>query len=94
MQKQVSARVGLTLTVEDVAIASLRFKSGALGLIQGTTAAYPGLPREIEIYGEKGSVIYTDDAITHWAAVKDTTSISSGVPVKLHAAMALCMTNR
>ena len=67
-----ACRTHKRIAVEDIAIASLRFKSGALGLIQGTTAAFPGLPREIEIFGEKGSVIYTDEAITHWAAVKDT----------------------
>ena len=67
-----ACRTHKRIEVEDVAIAALRFKSGALGLIQGSTSAYPGFPREIEIYGEKGSVIYTDSDITHWAVQKKT----------------------
>ncbi|HAK95633.1 MAG TPA: oxidoreductase [Planctomycetes bacterium] len=54
------------IEVEDVAIASLRFASGALGLIQGSTSAYPGLPRQIEIYGAKGGAVYTDASLTRW----------------------------
>lgn len=45
------------IEVEDTAVAILKFKSGALGIIQGTTAAYPGFPRKIEIFGEKGSAV-------------------------------------
>ncbi|GAB1481545.1 hypothetical protein MASR2M78_03600 [Treponema sp.] len=41
------------IEVEDVAVACLRFKNGALGLIQGTASAYPGFPKRIEIYGSE-----------------------------------------
>jgi UDP-N-acetyl-2-amino-2-deoxyglucuronate dehydrogenase len=45
------------IEVEDVALALLRFRSGAVGLLQATTAAYPGLPERLEISGTGGSVI-------------------------------------
>jgi UDP-N-acetyl-2-amino-2-deoxyglucuronate dehydrogenase len=59
-------RTHARIEVEDVAIAALRFASGALGLVQGTTSAYPGLPREIEVYGADGSAVYTDANLTRW----------------------------
>ncbi len=67
-----ACRTHKRIEVEDVAIATLRFRSGALGLIQGTTSAYPGLPREIEVYGAKGSAMYTDTNITRWDMEKPT----------------------
>lgn len=60
------------IAVEDVAIAAVTFKSGAIGMLQGTTSAYPGLPREIEIFGDQGSMTYTDDDLTRWDMVKST----------------------
>ncbi len=45
------------IEVEDVALAIVRFESGALGLIEGSTAIYPGLPERLEISGEAGTVI-------------------------------------
>ena len=33
------------IEVEDVAMAAVRFANGALGVIEATTAAYPGVPQ-------------------------------------------------
>lgn len=54
------------IEVEDVAVATLTFKNGALGVIEGTTAAYPGYSKRIEVYGDKGSVIMEDSRIVSW----------------------------
>ena len=54
------------IEVEDVAVAALRFRSGALGVIQGTTAAFPGHPCEIHISGEKGSAFWKDGRFSAW----------------------------
>jgi predicted dehydrogenase len=51
------------IEVEDTAIAVLEFASGALGVIQATTAAYPGYPRRVEITGTEGTVILEQDRI-------------------------------
>jgi UDP-N-acetyl-2-amino-2-deoxyglucuronate dehydrogenase len=48
---------------EDTAIALLDFASGAVGVFQATTAAYPGYPRRIEITGSEGTVILENDQI-------------------------------
>ena len=57
------------IEVEDVAVAALRFKNGAIGVIEGSTAIYPGLPRRLEIHGEKGTVILEGDKIKLWSFV-------------------------
>jgi predicted dehydrogenase len=46
---------------EDTGIAAVRFKSGAVGVIEGTTSVYPAQARKIEIHGEKGSAILDGD---------------------------------
>ncbi|HLX61540.1 MAG TPA: Gfo/Idh/MocA family oxidoreductase [Planctomycetota bacterium] len=43
------------IEVEDTAVAAVRFKSGAMGAIIGSTAMYPGHSMEVQISGEKGS---------------------------------------
>ncbi|MDF2569533.1 MAG: oxidoreductase domain protein, partial [Sporomusa sp.] len=40
------------------------FQSGALGVIEGTTCAYPGLVSRIDIYGTEGSAVIENDVLT------------------------------
>lgn len=54
------------IEVEDTAVAILRFGNGALGIIEGTTSAYPGSQKRIEICGSKGQAILEEDSITKW----------------------------
>jgi predicted dehydrogenase len=51
------------IEVEDVALAWLRFSSGAVGTLEATTAAYPGFRERLEISGTEGSVIVEDGRI-------------------------------
>jgi predicted dehydrogenase len=46
------------IEVEDVVHALLRFKSGALGIIETTTLAYPGFNEQLDFTGTNGSVIF------------------------------------
>lgn len=55
------------IEVEDTAVAVLRFAGGALGVIEGSTAPWPGYARRIEIGGDAGSVALEDDRIVRWA---------------------------
>jgi UDP-N-acetyl-2-amino-2-deoxyglucuronate dehydrogenase len=48
---------------EDLATALLTFANGARGVLQATTAAFPGYPRRIEITGTEGSVTLEQDRI-------------------------------
>ncbi len=51
------------IEVEDTAVAVVKFASGALGIIHGTTAAYPGLDASLRVLGSKGSAVISDDEL-------------------------------
>ncbi len=50
--------VAHSIEVEDQGAALLEFESGALGVIQASTAFYPGLPARLEIHGTRGTAIF------------------------------------
>lgn len=60
------------IEVEDVATASLRFENGALGVIEATTAAFPGWLKKIEIHGSDGSACIEEEDIKIWQFKKMT----------------------
>ena len=43
------------METEDLAVAAVRFRNGALGVVHATTTAYPGFPERIELIGARGS---------------------------------------
>jgi predicted dehydrogenase len=54
------------IEVEDIAIATVKFASGALGVIEGMTLAYPGFCARLEIFGADGGVIIENDQVKEW----------------------------
>lgn len=54
------------IEVEDVAVATVRFDNGALGVIEATTAAFPGSLKRIEISGSHGTAILEEEDIKTW----------------------------
>jgi UDP-N-acetyl-2-amino-2-deoxyglucuronate dehydrogenase len=54
------------IEVEDVGVATLRFANGAIGVIEATTAAWPGLLKKTEIHGTKGTAIVEQDDVVRW----------------------------
>jgi UDP-N-acetyl-2-amino-2-deoxyglucuronate dehydrogenase len=56
---------------EDSLQALLRYESGATGVIQASTAFWPGAPERIEIHGTKGTAIVTGDVLTTWQVPVD-----------------------
>lgn len=54
------------IEVEDTAAAVVRFKSGAIGIIEGSTAVFPGFLKKIEICGTKGSVVLEEESLKVW----------------------------
>lgn len=55
------------IEVEDLAVATLQFANGALGVIEATTAAYPGYLKRIEVHGSTGSAIIEEEDIKEWS---------------------------
>jgi len=51
------------IEAEDTLVAILEFANGALGVLQATTSAYPGYPRQLELTGSEGTVIIEQDRL-------------------------------
>ena len=58
------------IEVEDTAVAAIRYKNGALGVIECTTSVQPGQDRKIAIHGDKGTAVLTGGNITQWQFVE------------------------
>ena len=54
------------IEVEDVAVATRRFASGALGVIEATTAGFPGSLKKIELTGSMGTAILEEEDVVKW----------------------------
>lgn len=61
------------IEVEDTAIALLKFRNGAVGVIEGTTSVYPGQDTRFEIHGENGTVIFSDSGFHQWRKIGSDT---------------------
>ncbi len=70
IQAQTALLAHKRIEVEDVAIATLRFKNGALGVIEATTAAYPGYLKRIELHGSHGTAILEEEDLKAWDFAK------------------------
>jgi predicted dehydrogenase len=54
------------IEVEDCLSATLRFAHGALGSVVATTAAAPGYPHRVEVYGERGGMQLEGEQLVRW----------------------------
>lgn len=54
------------IEVEDTTAAVVEYCSGALGVIQASTASYPGHPARLSITGERGSAVIADGVLAEW----------------------------
>ena len=68
---------------EDVISAVMKFSSGATGVIQASTAFWPGYTERIELHGTKGTAIVSGDKLTTWDVEND-----SGDPAPVESAVA------
>lgn len=64
------------IEVEDLAVATLKFKNGAIGTLTATTAAYNGQPARLDIYGTEGSAIIEGDRLKLFR-LKDGTEVTA-----------------
>ncbi len=72
------------IEVEDTAVAAIKFASGALGVIEGTTSVYPGYTMRLELHGTEGSVVIQGDYITEWS-VRNTSEAEMAQVRKYYA---------
>jgi UDP-N-acetyl-2-amino-2-deoxyglucuronate dehydrogenase len=73
------------IEVEDTAVATIKFASGALGVIEATTAAFPGYLKRIELHGSAGSAVLEEEDIKHWDFAQKLRSDAA-----VHRQMAMC----
>jgi UDP-N-acetyl-2-amino-2-deoxyglucuronate dehydrogenase len=53
------------IEVEDIAVGVVKFESGALGVLHGSTAAFPGMSARLQVHGSKGSAVIDNDQLTY-----------------------------
>jgi predicted dehydrogenase len=72
---EVTAYTGLLahkrIEVEDVAVAGIKFASGALGTIEASTATWPGELKRIEVHGDQGSAALKEEDLEVWKFAKE-----------------------
>ncbi len=61
------------MEAEDTAVAAVRFRNGALGVIEATTAAFPGLWARLEVTGDRGAIALENDRlrVMYWAETEE-----------------------
>jgi UDP-N-acetyl-2-amino-2-deoxyglucuronate dehydrogenase len=61
-----TATVAHKMEGEDLGVAILEYANGAMGVIEGSTAIYPGLSEKVEIHGQKGTAVLEGAQVTSW----------------------------
>lgn len=56
---------------EDVVNAVFKYDNGATGILQASTAFWPGYSERVEIHGTKGTAVITGDKLTTWDVEND-----------------------
>jgi predicted dehydrogenase len=57
---------------EDVVNALLKFANGATGVIQASTAFWPGYTERVELHGTKGTAVIAGDKLVTWDVENDS----------------------
>jgi len=72
--REIRARFGLLaherIEVEDTVMATLEYESGAMGVIEASTAIYPGFLKRVEVHGSAGSAIMEEEDFKVWEFAK------------------------
>ena len=60
------------IEVEDTVVATLKFANGGLGVIEASTATYPGSLKKVELHGSAGSAILEEEDLIKWEFLDKT----------------------
>ncbi len=71
-----------SIEAEDSVSAVMEYAGGATGVLQASTAVWPGYPERIEVHGTHGSAVITGDRLTGWDVKQD-----AGPPPPLNPAI-------
>ena len=79
MPRRVLGRIGTVVhpaEVEDLAVGFLEWDTGAVAVLQATTAAVPEFPPELEIHGDRGTAAIFDSRgyLAFWSSTLDRPS--------------------
>ncbi|MDR3592324.1 MAG: Gfo/Idh/MocA family oxidoreductase [Negativicutes bacterium] len=55
-----------SIDTEDLGVATVEYRNGAVGVIEGSTAIKPGYKERIEIHGSKGSFVLEGGLVREW----------------------------
>lgn len=81
-----AATMAHEMETEDIGSAVIRFRSGAHGLLQGTTLTYKGMDTRLEVHGSRGNVVITADKISHWDVAGEPSLAAAVAPAETSAA--------
>ncbi len=70
------------IEVEDTAVAAVKFKNGAFGVIEGTTSVYPGMDHRLEFHGKKGTIAIQGESIAHWNVPDEVSDLGNSFSTK------------
>lgn len=65
--KTVISSKGHGIETEDAAVVALKWNDGTVGLIHGTTSAWPGNPKRLEIFGTEGAIVMVEDQFAQYS---------------------------
>lgn len=67
------------IEVEDVAAATIRFESGAMGVLLASTAAWPDRPVRLTVHGDRGTAVMADDRLAFFQAAEVKDPVAAGL---------------
>ncbi len=66
VQATMTRRLHHGIEVEDTIIANIEYINGSLGTLEASTAAFPGLPPQVEFSGTLGGFLLEDGIVQRW----------------------------
>lgn len=62
----VTAPVHTGIEIENIGTVTMRFTAGATGMIEASTALYPGSAERLEVHGTRGTIVLEAGNVTRW----------------------------